>query len=286
MNALGSLAMRASGLILRILGTLLLTAAALKAWGLGVDPVARTGVFSSAGFQLLVMGFEISLGLWLVSGKSPAGAWMVAVLTFTLFAGVTFYQGWIGLASCGCAGRIITINPWLAFAVDMAALPALMLGRPDLQPLWVERKAIALYAGCGLAGYLALAGALVALGYYEFGSIETALASLRSERLSVDPRLVDMGEGVAGEARTASITLTNRTEAPIRVIGGTADCSCTVLGDLPVTIAAGESRSISVQLRLPNSKGVFSRGAKLTIDDEGFKTVGFRLTGRIRKASE
>jgi hypothetical protein len=248
--------------------------------------VARTGVFSGPAFQFGAIAFELALGCWLLSGKLPAGAWLVTLLTFGGFAMVTFYQGWIGQASCGCAGRIVTINPWIAFAVDVASVAGLALKRPDLKPLWQERASIAYYGGCAVGGYLVLAGSLAAFAHFRYGSIDTALASLRNERLSVSPWLVDVGEGAPGETREAAVELTNRTDEPIRVIGGTADCSCTVLGDLPVTIAPGESQSITIQMRLPKSEGVFSRKAKLTIDDQGFKQVGFRLTGRIVKVSE
>jgi hypothetical protein len=270
---------------MRILGALLLTAAALKIWGFGVDPVARSGIFSSPGFQFLVIGFELSLGVWLLSGKQPAGAWVIVLATFIAFSGVTFYQGMIGQASCGCAGRIVTINPWVAFTVDLAAVAALLLARPDLKPLWEQRGAIARYGSCALGGYLLLAGSLAAFAHLQYGSIDAALAKLRNERLSVSPSLVDVGEGYPGETREAVLELTNRTNEPIRVIGGTADCSCTVLGDLPVTIGPGESQSITIQLRLPKSEGVFSRNAKLTIYDQGLKQVGFRLTGLTRKTS-
>ena len=66
---------------------------------------------------------------------------------------------------------------------------------------------------------------------------------MRTERLSVHPPLIDMGHGAPGETREATVELTNRTDQPIRLIGGTADCSCTVIGDLPVTIPPGEARS-------------------------------------------
>ncbi|MBI2807075.1 MAG: hypothetical protein HYX68_19010 [Planctomycetes bacterium] len=61
-------------LIARCLGLLLLTAAGLKIYGFGVDPVARLGIFSAPAFQFLVIVFEILLGLWWVSGVQPLGA--------------------------------------------------------------------------------------------------------------------------------------------------------------------------------------------------------------------
>jgi hypothetical protein len=270
----------------RILGLLLLIAAGLKIYGFGVDPVARLGIFSAPAFQFLVIVFEITLGVWLLSGKQSAGAWIAVIGTFGVFAAVSFYQGWVGQASCGCLGRKVSVNPWYMFAVDCAAVVATVAFRPDFKPLWNDRARIGITAAAILGGYAVLLGVLALVSVVHFGSMDAAIAALRGERLSLDPAMVDMGQGVPGEERDASVELTNRTDKPIRLIGGTADCSCTVLGDLPVTIPSGESRSITVTMRLPKSAGIFNRKAHLKIDDDGFKSVGFRLTGRITPSSK
>ena len=267
----------------------LLTAAGLKLYGLGVDPVSRMGVFSGPALQFLIVAFEIFLGVWLISGKAPLGAWLAALVAFTVFAGVSLYQGVIGQASCGCFGKL-SVNPWYTFGVDVAALVALGFARPDLKPLWqISRSSLGrscLPVACALGGYLLLLGAVAAVAHHRFGSIDGAIAFLRGERLSLTPGLVDMGDGGPGETREASLELTNRTDHAIRLIGGTVDCSCTVLNDLPVTVPPGETRSITVSMKLPGTPGMFTRKARLAIDDEGFGSVGFRLTGRINKASE
>src|SRR5687767_4532346 len=117
-------------LVSKILGGLLLAAAVLKLQGLGTDPVTRLGVFSTPEFQLFVVEFEVFLGVWLLSGKRPLGSWLLALTTFGLFAAVSFYQGWIGQASCGCFGRL-RVNPWYAFGLDMVIVATLLVGRPD-----------------------------------------------------------------------------------------------------------------------------------------------------------
>ncbi|MBI1829924.1 MAG: DUF1573 domain-containing protein [Planctomycetes bacterium] len=279
-----------TSLLLRFLGVLLLAAAGLKVYGFGVDPVARMGLLSSSAFQFLVIAFELALGFWLLSGQYPIGAWLIVLVTFAGFACVSFYQGWIGQASCGCLGNKVTVSPWIMFAVDLLAIVALLLARPDLSPLremsrsdWIAPIVPTVSV---LLGYVTLFVSLALFANLHYGSLDAAIASLRQERLSVSPGLLDMGQGVADETREATVELTNWTDRPIRLIGGTSDCSCTVLGDLPVTIPPGESRSISIHMRLPKSLGMFNRKAQLTIDDEGFKTIGFRLVGRIVKAPD
>ena len=269
-----------------MLGLALLTAAGLKAYGFGVDPVARTGIFSAPAFQFLVILFEVGLGAWLLSGKQHLCAWLAVLVTFVAFAGISSYQGVIGQASCGCLGSKVSVNPWIMFGIDLIAVAALLIARPDFKPLWENRVRIVRTTAAVVGAYLLLMGVLVGFAHVAYGSVDAALAHLRNERISVNPSLIDMGEDVPGETREAAVELTNHTDQPIRLIGGTSDCSCTVLADLPVTIPPGEARSITVTVKLPNSKGAFNRKAALRIDDQGFNTVGFRLTGRIDVGSK
>src|SRR5437879_907065 len=108
----------AFALLSRGLGLLLLTAAGLKLYGLGIEPVSRMGIFSAPAFQFLVIVFEISLGAWLLSGKLPSGAWLTVLTAFVGFAAVSLYQGVIGQASCGCFGKL-SVNPWYTFVFDI-----------------------------------------------------------------------------------------------------------------------------------------------------------------------
>ena len=139
----------------------------------------------------------------------------------------------------------------------------------------------ALPAACIFGGVLAFLGLLVGFSYALFGSTDAALAYFRGERLSIRPRLVDVGEGMPGENRTETVDLVNRTDQPIRIVGGTSDCSCIVTKDLPLFVPAGGTRTISVTIHLPRTAGMFTRRALLLTDDDRARKIGFRLTGRI-----
>jgi hypothetical protein len=76
--------------------------------------------------------FEVSLGVWLLSGVFKHLAWLAALCCFGLFCGVTFYKGLTGAASCGCLGTV-HVNPWVTLlAIDLPAVIALGLFRPRL----------------------------------------------------------------------------------------------------------------------------------------------------------
>lgn len=257
----------------------------MKTYGFGADPVARTGVFASSATQFLLILLEGALAVWLLSDQRRVGSWLAAMLTFGTFAAISFFQGLVGQASCGCLGRNVTISPWVMFGVDLVAVAALLLFRPATDKTPEGSSPVGGFVATVAGVYVILMGAGAAAGLLWFGSIDAALAGMRGERLSVQPALVDVGVGAPGETLLAKVRLINRTDKPIRVIGGTSDCSCTVIADLPVDVAPGETRSISVAVRLPNAPGLFNRPAGLEIDDAGLIRINFRLTGRIKKAS-
>lgn len=116
-----------------------------------------------------------------------------------------------------------------------------------------------------------------------FGSPEAALAYLRGEPISVQPNLVDVGAGALGDARETTVQLVNRTDRPVRLIGGTSDASCSVTADLPLTIPANDSRSISLKIGFGPGVGTFTREARLIADyGDGLGVVTLRVTGRIK----
>src|SRR5262249_3297891 len=155
-----------------------------------VTPIAPAGIFSAPGFHVGLIEFEILVSLWLLWGKYPLGSWITAIAAFTAFLGVSFYQGWIGVASCGCFGNL-RVHPWQAFAIDLTAVLSLLCGRPNLKPSGndfgrVLRMRAFLIAGA-FAGVAAITGFLAASASYWFGSSEAALAYFRGERVSAKP---------------------------------------------------------------------------------------------------
>jgi Protein of unknown function (DUF1573)/Methylamine utilisation protein MauE len=272
---------------MRGLGGLLLLAAALKMYGLAVEPVGRAGMFSAPWVQTLIVEWEIALAVWFLSGVYPALAWLAGTATFLAFAGFSFWQGWIGQTSCGCFGAI-RVDPWLAFGIDVVALVLLALARH--RALATEESVHSAKALrpvlTGACGVLLMLGVLSAIGTAAFGSPAAALAYLRGQRLSVEPRLVDVGEGYLGEQTEILVRLRNWTEQPIRVVGGSADCSCVVTDDLPTTVEPGATSLLKVRLQMKAPPGQFTRLATLYTDDERFRVVTFRVTGHSRPYSE
>lgn len=209
----------------RFLAVLLLLAAVLKLNGLAVDPAGRMGWFTATSFQIAIIEFELFLTVWLLWGKRPIGSWMTTLVVFLIFACVSAYQGWIGRASCGCFGKL-SVSPWYAFAIDLGVLVALVVGRPVLSSVLRQPRLLLMSvfpALCGLGGAAVLLALLASLATLFHVSPDAVLAHLRGERISLYPRLVDVGTGAPGEEHEAVVEVVNRTDHPIRLIGGTKD---------------------------------------------------------------
>src|SRR5207253_4386281 len=105
--------------------------------------------------------------------------------------------------SCGCFGRL-TVNPWYTFGFDLAILAALAVARPSLNPLRKQPRAAMKHglrlAAAALAGIILIIGIVIGVAHVSFGSLRAALAHFRGERVSVEPRLLDVGEAFHGES--------------------------------------------------------------------------------------
>ncbi len=268
--------------VMRGLGGLLLLAAGLKMYGLAVEPIGRAGFFSQPWVQTGLVEWEIFLGLWLIWGQYRAGVWLVATATFLVFACFNFWQGWIGQGSCGCFGRI-HINPWATFGMDVTVLGFLAAAsRREVSTQSVALLPNAVRAvSLGAGGVIAALSVFAAIGTVAFGSPAAALAYLRGERLSLEPALLDVGEGNFGERKQLVIHVRNWTEKPVRILGGTSDCSCVVTRDLPLSVEPGGMRPLAVTLTMNGTPGQFTRLVRVYIEDEGFRVVSFRITGRV-----
>ncbi|MCY2927556.1 MAG: hypothetical protein NT031_19375, partial [Planctomycetota bacterium] len=114
------------------LGLLLLVAAGLEGYRLVTEPTAEKDVFSYRWVLMGVVEFEILLGIWLLTGVYKRLAWLVTLTCFAVFTGVTLTKGLHGEASCGCFGKV-EVNPWYTFVLDVAAVLALAIFRPNLR---------------------------------------------------------------------------------------------------------------------------------------------------------
>ncbi len=271
--------------ILRIvLASVLLTAAGFKAFALWTDPTPALSLFTSPRWQISLIEAETLLGLWLLSGIAPRGAWFMASITFVLMACISSYLGLTGQPSCGCLGKV-ELAPWYSFSLDVVAVAALWFLRPGdfsaraLRDDWLLRlfrREFYLASGAGLI----FVGTVAAL-FMAFPSLSEGLTFLRGESLTIEPSVVEVGNGEAGELRDFSLTIHNHTSRPISLVGGQAACGCITTEELPLDVPAGESRTIACKFHFRRTVGKFHYPYTLYTNDGSYSVVVARVAGRL-----
>jgi hypothetical protein len=259
-------------------GVFLLTAACLKAHGLFTDPLAQDSLLFTPRLLIATIEIEILLGLWMLSGWAARASRLAALTFFGTLAAASLYLALDGQPSCGCLGRV-TLSPWWSFGLDVAILATLLFSRPSSSLATLPAGARNLIAtGIGAAGFLMLIG-----GAFLLASEDpvVALARLRGEPIAVEPSVSELGAGIAGEQRTITVQLTNRTGQAVRIVGGTSNCDCIATGDLPVAVPPGESQPITVKLSFKGKVGRFQRSFALYTDDTTQPLVVARFAGRV-----
>jgi hypothetical protein len=262
-----------------LLGGGLLLAAGLKADGFRLDPLAQDSFLSSPRLLIATIEVEIILGLFLLCGLAPRAAWASALAFFSLLIPVSLFIAVSGQASCGCLGRV-SVNPWITFAIDVAVITTLALCRPppESRKRWPSALDGIVRILLGAAGIFLV----IATGFFLIvQSPADALARLRGESMTVSPDVVYLGEGTHREERAFTVRLQNHTDHPIRVLGGTATCSCRVVEELPITLEPGQSREISVRALLHGAAGFFKESYVFLTDDPIQPRVIASWTGRV-----
>lgn len=162
----------------------------------------------------------------------------------------------------------------------MAVVALLAVSRPsDSRPAQSALRTAGVWTGavaltCAL---LVVAGSLV------FGSVEAAVAKLRGESLSVT-LYIDFGSGKPGEVLEATATVINYTDAPVRLIGGTTDCTCAAVDDFPLTIPPGDKVSFRIRLRVLSAQsGQLTRTAMVRTDCPSRPVIRFRIGCRVEE---
>ena len=74
-----------------VIAAILLTAAFLKAHQLATVPSLGEGLLHARWFNILVVEFELLLGIWLIIGLFPRLTWLITIGCFSVFALVSLY---------------------------------------------------------------------------------------------------------------------------------------------------------------------------------------------------
>lgn len=141
----------AHGVLRAALASVLVVAAALKAYGLATDG-------ASIGLQrwllLAVVEAELVLAALLATGLAARRVHYTALAAFGVFAAVSGYKALRGESSCGCFGPL-ALNPWVTFALDVSAVGALLCVPPPVETTVSRRAGLAMGAAILIAAFAA-----------------------------------------------------------------------------------------------------------------------------------
>jgi len=148
--------------------------------------------------------------------------------------------------------RKITVMIWSASSV-----PAWLR---DAGSLLLRGLALTFVCAIGFAAWL----------YFSFGSTGASVAYLRGMSVAIEPTSHHLGEIPAGRTSAAEFVVQNLTRKPVTILGARSSCQCTVVNDLPLTLAARERRSLRISVR-PDERFIrkpFVQGARLFVDSQ------------------
>lgn len=271
----GPIRPRLSLAVTRIAGAVLGVAGALKLGG--EESQNLSGSVLIAAFPVV----ELLLGGWLLSGACRYGAWLAALLTFSLFGFVAYSQIQAGAADCGCFGPAVQVPPYATLALDVTLVLALSAFRPR----WAGWPTV----GPGLSVALrtvAVAGLVMATGaaysYWRYGSVQAGVASAAGLPVAVTTPVVDVGRVTAGELTDGAVEVINLTGSEEQVAYISMRCRCAEFDDLPVALPPGRATRIGFRLRVPAGSGAFRRAVVVqsSAGAARFEIVGVAVASR------
>lgn len=140
-------------------------------------------------------------------------------------------------------------------------------------------------ATCAIVGAALIAAATALYGQIRFGSPIAPLAIARGERILLTPAVYRLGECGRREKKEIDAEVINLSDAHVRVVGGTADCTCVSINALPIAVPCRGSAIVPVMVRLGADDGRFEQTFSLYIDPgdgSGLQTLQGVVKAEIR----
>lgn len=118
-------------------------------------------------------------------------------------------------------------------------------------------------------------------GYARFGSIGSALAFARGDRLIAETKSLSFGPVLAGPTIQQHTRLTNYSNRTIKLVGSNASCSCVLSEDLPLTLAPGESHLFKIGVKTDQRTGLIRERVVVYTDYPEQSGIAFTVKGEV-----
>jgi hypothetical protein len=130
----------ASKIVMSIAGLFLIVASCFKVYQLLTVPLPAEPLIDTWLFSVIQIPLELGLGIWLVSGLFKKAGWLIALIGYGCFIGVTSWRFATGQESCGCFGSFHVDPKITLFTIDIPVFLGLAIFRPKnekfLPPPW------------------------------------------------------------------------------------------------------------------------------------------------------
>jgi hypothetical protein len=266
-----------------ITGVVVLLAAMLK-----IDPLWSAYASSESPLASLIerggllVVFEVFLGCWLLWGELPGLLWIITGTTLAAMVITNLILGISGWPSCGCFGRIL-VSPWLTLGLDCGLIGLLTWGRPSSA---LDLRGFLKPSSESLAGALQFfAGTFVLLAILFL--ILPFVASPGpmtddSQVVTISPDMTELGEVQNAEVRDVTVTISNASSLPVRIVGGPSGCTVVTVDDLPVEIPAYGSADLRVRIDFYGAaSGAFRRQFEFFYELGGLRAASASVSAKI-----
>lgn len=254
------------------LGGLLLGAAGLKLYGHSVSALPSVGLFAAPSVQFTAILWELGLGVALIVGVGRSVLWFLSFGTFAVFAGISGYLGWQGVADCGCFGSL-HVNPWVSFGIDVACLLILIVFRPDRCYKTLDFSSLYPVVVC------------IAISILIVGLISPAevlrLAGMTQGDIRLSQAVYNIGQVEPNTEKLIQIEVENHSNRDTKLLGANLSCSCMSVDDFPMMVPAGRNLVVRMMVTFKNTEGTFSHEFHFTTDLYDYRKVSGVIVGTV-----
>jgi hypothetical protein len=114
---------------------------------------------------------------------------------------------------------------------------------------------------------IAILGGLASAALIRYGSLTIAIQRLKGEILVVDRPVVAMSGVRPGSRVDLRYSITNVADHPVRLLGASTSCSCTMVENLPIVLAPSETRTLSATVSTSEDDRGLDGSIHLYMDD-------------------
>ncbi len=133
---------------------------------------------------------------------------------------------------------------------------------------------------CGIA--VVFLSALAGHALWRTGSPGLVWPYLAGQRLFFEPTQMTLGEVPRGTQEVQrEVRVLNAGSNAIRLLGAQRSCGCIALDEFPITVPAGEEKSLRLKIGMPREPAPFEHSIKFFSDERGSSSVVVKIDGFV-----